>query len=215
MSKHHRHTQPAPQRPGKKAAEREARIQAARQRMLFHKFVALALLCLDQWQKSADIQDDIAGLPTNERRFFTMQIAKCLKRVQDVVRILHNAETWPKSPTGAFYQDASDQEHRLLHIICFDTPSMPKACRCMDVHAVITYLIYCCINDWFAMHMDSEIAQTAEFADMYLALKAFANHVIAADSPLIVPLNEVYWSTRESLHAGAPLPDYTIKTQAA
>ena len=59
---------------GKKAEEREARIKAARQRMRLHTFTALALLVCDKWRTNPALQEDIAELPANERRFLKMQV---------------------------------------------------------------------------------------------------------------------------------------------
>jgi len=198
--------------PGKKAQEREARIQAARQRMRFHTFVALALLCMDKWIKNQELQEDIADLPANERRYYKMQIAKCHKRVQAVVRLLHDKAVWPTSPTGTFWQDATTRNDTLLHCICFDTPSMPETCRYLDVHAILTYLIYVALHEWETMELRSDkedsLARLETVDDMITAIQQFSDHIIPEDSQFITPLNDVYCYTRNYLHSGAPVPFY-------
>ena len=198
--------------PGKKAAERETRIRAAQQRMRFHSFVAWALLVCDKWSSNPELQEDVSSLPVNERRYIKMQIAKCHKRVKEVVRLLQYKKAWPTGPTNAFFQDASAKIRKVIDVICIDTPSMPEVCRYMDVHAILTYLVYVALHEWQTMELRSgnedSIARYDAVDDMITALQQFSDHIIPADSWLITPLNDVYCYTRNYLHSGAPVPFY-------
>ena len=199
MSRHHRHPQ-TPQAPGKKAAEREARIQAARQRNRLPKFVALASILIDKWRKTEALQDDIATLPPNERRFFKMQLAKCDKAIMTVVRLLF---TEKPSPTSPLMRDASDLLLCLLRSVC-EAKAMPEVCMHQDVHAVVTYLVYTALQEWQNMEQDPR----PEIRHMITQLRILCDHAIPADSPLIPALNDVFILTRNTLHSGAPLPYY-------
>lgn len=211
MSRHHRKFVRDINVPGKKAQEREQRMQAARQRMRFHTFVALALLCFDKWRHNPDLQEDIAGFSPNERRYYKMQTAKCFKRIQCVIRYLHEKSAYPKRPTNAFFEDASTRIQRVLFCVC-DAPSMPETCRYTDVHAIVTYLVYVALHEWGIMDTQNGNAESFAFTDEYesmmVALRQFCDHAIPADSPFVAPMNEAYRKTRDLLHSGAPVPHY-------
>ena len=199
MSRHHRNAQAAPAKPGKKALKREARIQAARQRDRLPKFIALASILIDKWRRNEALQDDIASLPANERRFYRMQLAKIDKAIGKVVPMLFHERPRPGSP---MMRDASDLLLYLLQAVC-TAKSMPETCMHMDVHSVITYIVYTALQEsqW---NMDAP----EDVRHLITCLGAFCNHTIKADSPLIPALNEVFCKTRNRLHSGAELPHY-------
>ena len=205
MSKHER-KQASPGRPGKKAQEREARIQAARQRARLPKFLALASILIDKWRRNDALIDDVAFLPANERRFYKMQLAKVDKAVARVVGMVFHEKPRPGSP---MMQDASDLLLKLLQAVC-TAKSMPETCMHMDVHAVMTYLVYTALREWQSMEWDNtaSMAASPEVRHMMTQLGVFCDHVIKADNPLIPALNEAFCSTRDILHSGAPLPHY-------
>jgi hypothetical protein len=185
---------------GKKAEEREARIKAARQRMRLHTFTALALLVCDKWRTNPALQEDIAELPANERRFLKMQVAKCHKSVQAVVRMLHAQTQWP-SQSSAFFQDASALMQMLLERVC-NAERMPEYCTYIAVQSVVTYLVYAAIYELQAMVFDERAEVQAMLRDMGI----LGDHLIQNDSPYLDALNDVFWATRNTMHAGAPLP---------
>lgn len=199
MSRRHRHAQPAPAKPGRKAQEREARIQAARQRDRLPKFIALASILIDKWRKNEALQDDIASLPANERRFYKMQLAKIDKQLVKVVKLLFTEKPRPGSP---MMRDASDLLLYLLQSVC-TAKAMPETCMHKDVHAVMTYLVYTALQEW-QWNTDAK----EEVRHLIICLGAFCNHAIGKDSPLIPALNEVFCLTRNRLHSGAQLPHY-------
>lgn len=205
MGKKHRHAQ-TPQTQGKKATEREARIQAARQRNRLPKFVALASIVVNKWRTNEALQDDIATLPANERRFYKMQLAKVDKAIARVVTITFSEKPRPGSP---MMQDASNLLLHILQTVC-TVKSMPETCMHMDVHAVITYLIYTALREWQTMEWDNPESKAAspEVRRMITQLGIFCDHIIRADSPLVPALNEAFCVTRNTLHSGAPLPHY-------
>lgn len=187
---------------GKKAAEREARIQAARQRNRLPKFVALASILVDKWRKHEVLKEDLAALSVNERRFYAMQLAKCEKAISNVVRLVY---TETPSPTSPLMRDASELLHGLLRSVC-GSKAMPEVCMHMDVHAVVTYLVYVALHEWQTMEQDPR----KEIRHMITQLRILCDHAIPADSPLIPALNEAFCETRNMLHSGAPLPHYDL-----
>ena len=199
MSRHHKFVRDI-NVPGKKAQEREARIQAARQRKRLPKFVALASILIDKWRKNDALQADIASLPANERRFYGMQLAKTDKAINGVVRLLFSEKPRPGSP---MMQDASDLLLGLLRAVC-EAKAMPEVCMHMDVHAVVTYLVYTALQEWQTMEQD----QRPEIRHMLTQLRVLCDHAIPSNSPLIPALNDVFIQTRNTLHSGAPLPYY-------
>ena len=204
MSKRH-HKKPQTQQPqsGKKAQEREHRQRQARQRVRLHTFTAMALMVLDKWNNNEYLRADIDGLPANERRFLKMQIAKCLKVTRVVVRQLHDRQQWA-SPNSAFFQDASALFQDLLARIC-TAPATPELCRHMDIHSVMTYIIYAALYEWQYMETDEQ-QDTEEVQRMIASLGVLADHLITNDSPFLQTLNDVFWATRDHLHSGAILP---------
>jgi hypothetical protein len=206
--RHHNTTQEKPQ-VGKKALEREQRQQAARQKMRLHKFTALALLMLDKWQTNEALKEDIASLPANERRYIKMQVAKCRKATRTVIRMLHEQKKFP-SPNNAFFLDAMSILNDLLHRICY-APSTPETCRHIDVHSVLTYLVYAALYEWRLKESDGREKQK-DINHMIGSLGALGNHLIPFDSPMAKTLNDVFWETRDTLHSGAALPQYKTAT---
>lgn len=215
MSRRHRKSPAAapasmPKPDGKKELERQQRQKAARQRMRFHTLVVLTLMCFDKCRTNDAIKNDVAALPRNEQMFFRMQSGKCHKRVQAVVQMLHDLAAWP-APSSTFFQDASALMIKLLHEIC-SAPSFPEEATYLDVHAVMTYLCYAALRDWEAMQImgndPGSLCRRKEVREMIRNAGIFADHLIPPESPLVKPFNEVYWQTRNMLHAGAPLPDW-------
>lgn len=192
--------------PGKKAEKREARIQAARQRNRLPKFVALASILIDKWRKNEALQDDIASLPANERRYYKMQLAKVDKAIGKVVKLLFSERPRPGS---SMMQDASGLLLGLLQSVC-SAQKMPETCMHMDVHAVITYIIYTALREWQTTEWDKDgsLASSEEVRHLITWLGVFCDHIIPADSPLVPALNDVFCETRNLLHSGAPLPHY-------
>lgn len=192
--------------PGKKAQEREARIQAARQRARLPKFLALASILIDKWRRNDALIDDVASLSANERRFYKMQLAKVDKAIARVVGMVFHEKPRPGSQ---MMQDASDLLLKLLQAVC-TAKSMPETCMHMDVHAVMTYLVYTALREWQSMEWDNQESKAAspEVRYMITQLGIFCDHIIRADSPLIPALNEAFCLTRNVLHSGAPLPHY-------
>jgi hypothetical protein len=195
MSRRHHSTAPTI---GKKEQERQQRQQAARQRMRLHTFTALALMLLTKSQDNDIIREDMRTLPANERRYIPMQVARCKRSCEAVVRMLNRADQWPAT-SSAFFEDASDKVQTLLTAVC---NVLPLTCSGIDIHIVMTYLIYAALYEWQAMAQDERAEVQRMIADMH----AFADHILQNDSPLLLPMNRVFWSMRDFLHSGAPLP---------
>ena len=208
MSRHDHKKAPIIPGTGKKAQERQQRQQQGRQKMRLHMFTALALLVLDRWQTNEFLIDDIACLPANERRFLKMQIAKCKKATQAVIRMLHDEFPYP-SRSSTFFQDASDMMQDLLSRIC-NHPMTPKICRYMDVHSVLTYLIYAALNDGQIMETDGR-QDRQEVCYMITILGVLSNHLIKNDSPMLQAMSAVFWDTRDMLHSGAALKEWDFQ----
>lgn len=207
-SRKHKFPQPAI---GKKELERQQRQTAARQRMRFHTIVALTLMCCDKWRTNEALQEEIAIQPLNERKFLRMQAGKCHKRVQTVVQMLHHLQAWP-APNSAFFEDASSLMIDLYKTACA-VPSCPDDVSYIEMHAMMTYLCYAALRDWSAMQSlgadPDSLCRRKEVQDMIRNVGIFSDHLIPLESPLVKPWNELYWQTRDRIHAGAPLPDWT------
>lgn len=197
MSKHHKRISASPTI-GKKEQERQRRQQQARQRMRLHTFTALALKLLTEWKNNALILDDLKSYPTNERRYIPMQIAQCHKACEAVVRMLNKQDQWP-APSSSFFEDASHKIQTLLAAVC---NTMPETCRAIDIQIVMTYILYASLYEWEALAQDVK----PEVHHMIRTIGAFADHVLQNDSPLLLPMNRVFWSMRDFLHSEAPLP---------
>ena len=187
-----------PTGPGKKEQERQRRQRAAQQRMRLHTFTALALMILTKWQDNALIRDDLRDYPANERRYIPMQVARCRKSCEAVVRMLNRTDSWP-SPSSAFFENASDKIETILTAVC---NVLPETCRAVDIHTVMTYIVYAALYEWQAIAQDAR----NEVLKMLADLGAFSDHIIQNDSPLLLPMNRVHWGLRDYLHSGAPLP---------
>lgn len=215
MSRHHHKTQSIqPKQNGKKEQERQRRIRQAKQRMRIHTFTALALLIFEKWEEVDLLQKGINSLSANERRFWKMSIAKCHKSIKKVVTLLHKDTPFP-APGSQFFIDAAKWEQDLLSML-IHAPSMPDMCMHIDVFAMLTYIIYAAMREWQVMERRMEkpnsLCDAPEVCDMIRNIGIFGDHIIPVDSKFILPMNEVFWATRESLHAGAPLPiwDFSI-----
>lgn len=195
MSRRHHSTAPTI---GKKELDRQQRQQAARQRMRLHTFTALSLKLLTEWKSNALILDDLKSYPANERRYIPMQIAQCHKACEAVVRMLNKQDQWP-APSSSFFEDASYKIQTLLAAVC---NTMPETCRAIDIQIVMTYILYASLYEWEALSKDVK----PEVHHMITTLGAFSDHVLQNDSPLLLPMNRVFWSMRDFLHSGAPLP---------
>ena len=201
--RHHKQTKPQNQQAqvGKKAQEREQRIQAARQRMRLHTFTAALLDFFLQWRTNDKLKADINCLTVNERRYIAMQSAKVEKRLQAIVRML--GTEFPKSPSNAFFGDASRKINTVLAYVCQDSVT-PADATSYEVHCIMTYLFTAAVYEMdIATPDDRKPVQ-----DFLRDGMAFANHIIPNSSRLLGPLNKAYWATREYLHDGAKLPDW-------
>ena len=80
----------------------------------------------------------------------------------------------------------------------------------MDVHAVVTYLVYVALQEWQTMESKDPDSMAArdEVGNMIKQLRIFCDYAIKADSHLIPALNEAFCITRDVLHNGASLPYY-------
>ena len=184
---------------GKKAALREARVQAARQRMRLHAFVAVLLDIFYQWRSNDKLKAEIANLPANERRYIGMQTAKVEKRLQAVVRML--GADYPRSAGSALFADASAMVNLVLAHICRNSVT-PLDTNCLEVQCVMTYIFTTAVYEMDVVCPDDRPEVQAFLRDGM----AFADHIIPNDSRMLMPMNNAYWATREYLHSGAPLP---------
>ena len=184
---------------GKKAALREARVQAARQRMRLHAFVAVLLDIFYQWRTNDKLKDEIAKLPANERRYIGMQTAKVEKRLKVIVRML--GADYPRSAGSALFADASAMVNLVLAHICRNSVT-PLDTNCLEVQCVMTYIFTTAVYEMDVVCPDDRPEVQAFLRDGM----AFADHIIPNDSRMLMPLNDTYWATREYLHSGAPLP---------
>ena len=184
---------------GKKAALREARVQAARQRMRLHAFVAVLLDIFYQWRTNDKLKEEIAKLSANERRYIGMQTAKVEKRLQAVVRML--GADYPRSAGSALFADASAMVNQVLAHICRNSVT-PLDTNCLEVQSVMTYIFTAAVYEMDVVCPDERPEVQAFLRDGM----AFADHIIPNYSRMLMPMNNAYWATREYLHSGAPLP---------
>ena len=193
----------APKPDGKKEQERQKRQRAARQKMRLHTFTALTLMCLTTWKENEYILEERKAMPANERRYIPMQISRCFKAAETVVRMLNKADQWP-SPSSTFFEDASERLQTLLLAI---KNTLPRTSSATDMHSVLTYLVYAALYEWQALACDERQPVLKLISEM----KALADHLIKNDSPLLEPMNKIFWATRDYLHSQAPLPIWDFK----
>ena len=93
---------------------------------------------------------------------------------------------------NAFFQDV---DSKLVGVAEHIINALPEEQTHFEQTVLLTYIIYAAFHDYAALEDD----RRPELQALISSMKAMANHLIPAGSPLCGPLNAVYWATRDDL----------------
>lgn len=187
-----------------KVEKRAARMVELKRKMCLHHFLALSVVFENAWLYG------LAGGGTVDRTRYTPvciepklavfvaeQWQKILKWRFKFVQSLGGTGCFERASKG-FYRDAE----RKLHMIEEATrKAWPDGTR-EDYLIMQTYLLSCAVYDWRALNDDHR--QPLRYFEQ--ALNTLADRLLPRESPLVWPMNEAYWSTRDAWQEN---PDWT------
>ena len=182
---------------GKKARKEAARKERAIRRMRLQTFIALLIPVMIGWRIGINgggyegkfYYNKIEVSP-KEKKYISMQIG-LINKTREI--LVHECLGIQSFYTGqSFYETAND---KLKHISELIVEALPDSQTHYDQMVVLTYIIYAAFHDYAELEDD----RRNPLKQLVSALKALANHLIPAGSPLCGPLNDVYWKTRNDL----------------
>lgn len=183
----------------------ELRQKEARRRMCLHHFLALCVCFEYAWAYGLDGGGSTdagttylpVNLPPAERKFVIEQWQKIVKWRMKLVEGLNDGRNWERGKQG-FYTDANA---KLEMIEDKAKEFWPEGTR-EDFLIIQTYILHAAFHDYAILRDDRRPALR------YLAqtLGTLVNRLMPKDSPLVEPMNKVYWATRD---AWQEWPDWT------
>jgi hypothetical protein len=132
-----------------------------------------------------------------EARYIKMMSGKIGKARDAVVRML-GVDSFDMGM--AFYRTADEKLQVVSHSVI---KHLPEDGTRADQMRVITYIIYTAFYDLRWLTED----QRPEVKHLVSVLGTLADHLILRDSPLVHPMNRVYWETRDLIQE---YPDWTL-----
>lgn len=185
---------------------RQRRAMRHKRILLFTALLATALVGLQQGVKGGGVvQTESQGMDSSvyrvspmhfsvkERHYVPMMLGR-IEKAHEAVMILLGYENFnPMNPFNlSFYQKVSSTFTSLNSRI---EKALPAYYRAKDVLVIFTYIIYCAMYDYAALENDTR----PELKKLINLLGTLADYLIPEDSPLVDPMNTVYWATREEL----------------
>lgn len=181
---------------GTKAKRNEERRQTALARMRLHTFIALLIPTMDGWivglnggGRKGNMEYRAVELPEKERRYFKMQSAKINKARDAVVHML-GLKSFDIGKN--FYMTA---DFKLTKISESILRNIPEGANHTDEMRMLLYIIYAAFHDLRILTDD----RRPEVGKLCAAVGALANYLLPNDSPLLLPMNKVYYETRDIL----------------
>lgn len=177
-----------------KAQRNEERRQAAMIRMRLHTLVAILIPTMDGWiiglnggGRKGNMEYRAVELPEKERRYFRMQSAKINKARDAVVRLL-GLKSFDIGQN--FYITADAKLTKISESIL---RNIPEGSNHTDEMRVLLYIIYAALHDLRILSDDKR----PEVGKLCAAVGALANHLLPNESHLLLPMNKVYYETRD------------------
>lgn len=188
----------------KKAQRNEERRREAIRRMRLHTFIALLIPIMDAWEiglkgggEKGKLSFKSIELPSAEARYVRMMSGKIAKARDAVVRML-GVDSFDVGMS--FYRTADTKLQLVSNSVI---KHLPEDGTRADQMRVITYIIYTALYDLRWLTED----QRPEVKRLVSVLGTLADHLIDRDSPLVHPMNRVYWETRDIMQE---YPDWTL-----
>ena len=182
---------------GKKAERDAARRMEAMRRMRIQTFVCMLIPLLNGWtfglrgggQDGYVTYNAIEAEP-KERRYILMQCGR-ISKLRDALIRASGIDSF-RRVGNSFFEDV---DRKLVGIAEKIIAALTEEQTHYEQTAVLTYITYAAFHDYAELTDDIR----PELKDLVSAMKAMANHLIPAGSPLCGPLNAVYWATRDEL----------------
>lgn len=173
---------------------------AARRRMRLHCFIALLIPIMDGWRlgikggglsgKNSEIKYAPVDVTDKEKSYIRMQMGQIDKARDAVVRMLGIASF--EQVGQQFYHTADEKLQAVTNAIF---KFLPETATHTDNLRVLTYIIATAFHDLRMLTVD----ERPELRKLCSVLEQFGNHLLPVDSPLLLPMNGVYWSTRDMM----------------
>lgn len=174
----------------------EQRQREARRRMCLHHFMALCVCVENAWMyglAGGGVWQGTSYLPVkvtaSERKFTAAQWDKIAKWRYRLVQDMGGERQWNVGK-GGFYTDANAK----LEMIKSGTKKAWPDGTHEDYLFMQTYILYCAFHDYAILRDD----RRASLRYLVQTLGTLADRFITRDSPLVAPMNEVYWTTRDA-----------------
>ena len=182
---------------GKKAARDAARRSEAMRRMRIQTFVCMLIPLLNGWTfglkgggNDGYVRYNAIDAEQKERRYILMQCGRISKLRDALIRA--SGIEYFRRVGNSFFEDV---DRKLVGIAEKIIAALPEDQTHYDQTVLLTYIIYASFHDYAELENDRSQA----LKDLISSMKALANHLIPAGSPLCGPLNAVYWATRDDL----------------
>ena len=182
---------------GKKAARDAARRSEAMRRMRIQTFVCMLIPLLNGWTfglkgggNDGYVRYNAIDAEQKERRYILMQCGR-ISKLRDALIRASGIDSF-RSVGNSFFEDV---DCKLVGIAEKIIAALPEDQTHYDQTVLLTYIIYAAFHDYAELENDRSQA----LKDLISSMKALANHLIPAGSPLCGPLNAVYWATRDDL----------------
>lgn len=187
-----------------KRERKDARKREMEMKMCLPHFLGLSVMFENAWFFGLEGGGRIDGtvyLPVNLDRatakFVRAQWGRIVKWRYKLVQELGLVDLWDKA-SRVFYREA---EHKLSLIEKGCKAAWPEGTH-EDFIIMETYLLYAAVHDYIELRDD----RRGNLRYFCQTLGTLANRLLPKDSPLVEPMNEVYWSTRNAWQAD---PDWT------
>ena len=182
---------------GKKAERDAARRAEAMRRMRIQTFICMLIPLLNGWTfglkgggNDGYVKYNAIDAEQKERRYILMQCGR-ISKLRDALIRASGVDSFSRVGNSFF----EDVDRKLVGIAEKIIAAMPEEQTHYEQTAVLTYIIYAAFHDYAELTDD----RRPELKNLVSAMKAMANHLIPAGSPLCAPLNAVYWATRDDL----------------
>ena len=182
---------------GKKAERDAARRAEAMRRMRLQTFICMLIPLLNGWTIGLKgggydgyVRYNAIDAAPKERRYILMQCGR-ISKMRDALIRASGIDSF-RRVGNSFFEDV---DRKLVGIAEKIIESLPEEQTHFEQTVLLTYIIYAAFHDYAALEDD----RRPELKNLVSAMKAIANHLIPAGSPLCGPLNAVYWATRDDL----------------
>lgn len=164
----------------------------------WHKFMAWSVNFINSWLEAGKMvpladgtitKFDTIDVTPQEQRFLNGQWLK-FRRWRDEFCQERKIVEGLTGSGKAFYRDASSD----LRLVVAACDVYDKDLTHTDALRIQTYLLYAFMHD--LSNVTGEV-KTRAHKLMLQTLETLANHMLPKDSPLVLVMNQVYWTTRD------------------